>query len=96
MVHLHTREPDTGLPTFRKEINAKIIAGIREKNEKLLLCVSTSGRVFNDFEERSEVHDINEDLKADFGSLTLSSLNYRGPNLFWAGGYRPLQSGGCE
>jgi len=76
MAHLHAREPDTGLPTFRKEIYAKIIAGIREKNEKLLLCVSTSGRVFNDFEKRSEVLDLNGDLKPDFGSLTLSSLNF--------------------
>jgi 3-keto-5-aminohexanoate cleavage enzyme len=76
MVHLHAREPDTGLPTFRKEIYAKIIAGIREKNEKLLLCVSTSGRVFNDFEKRSEVLDLDGDLKPDFGSLTLSSLNF--------------------
>ena len=83
MVHLHTREPDTGLPKFRKEIYAKIIEGIREKNEKLLFCVLTIGRVFNDFEKRSEVIDLNGDLKPDFGSLTLSSLNYRGPNLFW-------------
>ena len=76
MVHLHAREPDTGLPTFRKEIYAKIIAGIREKNEKLLLCVSTSGRIFNVFEKRSEVLDLDGDLKPDFGSLTLSSLNF--------------------
>lgn len=76
MVHLHARDPDTGLPTFRKDIYAKIIAGIREKNENLLLCVSTSGRIFNDFEKRSEVLDLDEDLKPDFGSLTLSSLNF--------------------
>jgi uncharacterized protein (DUF849 family) len=76
MVHLHARHPDTGLPTFRKDIYAKIIAGIREKNENLLLCVSTSGRIFNDFEKRSEVLDLDENLKPDFGSLTLSSLNF--------------------
>jgi 3-keto-5-aminohexanoate cleavage enzyme len=40
------------------------------------LCVSTSGRIFNDFEKRSEVLDLDEDLKPDFGSLTLSSLNF--------------------
>ena len=76
MVHLHAREPDTGLPSHKKEIYARIIAGIREKNPDLLLCVSTSGRVFNDFEKRSEVLDLDGDLKPDFGSLTLSSLNF--------------------
>jgi 3-keto-5-aminohexanoate cleavage enzyme len=76
MVHLHAREPDNGLPSHKKDIYAGIIAGIREKNPDLLLCVSTSGRVFNDFEKRSEVLDLDGDLKPDFGSLTLSSLNF--------------------
>jgi 3-keto-5-aminohexanoate cleavage enzyme len=76
MVHLHAREPDTGLPSHKKEIYARIIAGIREKNPDLVLCVSTSGRIFNDFEKRSEVLDLDGDLKPDFGSLTLSSLNF--------------------
>ena len=76
MVHLHAREPDTGLPTHKKDIYAGIIAGIRARNPDLLLCVSTSGRIFNDFEKRSEVLDLDGDLKPDFGSLTLSSLNF--------------------
>lgn len=76
MVHLHAREPDSGLPTFKKEIYAEIIAGIREKHENLIICVSTSGRIFSDFEKRSEVLDLDGDLKPDFGSLTLSSLNF--------------------
>jgi len=76
MVHLHAREPDTGLPTHKKDIYAGIIAGIRERNPDLLLCASTSGRIFNDFEKRSEVLDLDGDLKPDFGSLTLSSLNF--------------------
>ena len=76
MVHLHAREPDSGLPTYRKDVYAKIIAGIREANPELMVCVSTSGRVFNDFAKRSEVLDLDGDLKPDFGSLTLSSLNF--------------------
>jgi uncharacterized protein (DUF849 family) len=55
MVHLHARDPETGLPTYRKEVYAKIIDGIRKHNKELVLCVSTSGRNFTEFEQRSEV-----------------------------------------
>ncbi|MFC1493688.1 3-keto-5-aminohexanoate cleavage protein [Thermodesulfobacteriota bacterium] len=76
MVHLHAREPDTGLPTYKKDIYAEIISGIRKKNKDLVLCVSTSGRHFFEFEKRSEVLELKGELKPDFGSLTLSSLNF--------------------
>lgn len=76
MVHLHARDPETELPSYKKEIYARIIAGIREKHANLILCVSTSGRIFNDFKKRSEVLDLDGHLKPDFGSLTLSSLNF--------------------
>jgi uncharacterized protein (DUF849 family) len=76
MVHLHAREPDTGLPTYRKDIYAEIIGGIRRSNKDLIICVSTSGREFFEFEKRSEVLELQGDLKPDFGSLTLSSLNF--------------------
>ena len=76
MVHLHAREPDTGLPTYKKEIYAEIIHGIREKNKDLIICVSTSGRHFFEFEKRSQVLELDGELKPDFGSLTLSSLNF--------------------
>lgn len=76
MIHLHARDPLTGQPTYRKEIYADIIAGIRKKNRDLVLCASTSGRNFNEFEKRSEVLELQGSLKPDFGSLTLSSLNF--------------------
>lgn len=76
MVHLHARDPESGMPTFKKEIYAEIISGIREVNEDLIICVSTSGRNFFEFEKRSEVLDLKGRLKPDFGSLTLSSLNF--------------------
>jgi uncharacterized protein (DUF849 family) len=76
MIHLHARDPKTGQPTYIKEIYAEIISGIREKNKELVLCVSTSGRNFNEFAKRSEVLDLTGQLKPDFGSLTLSSLNF--------------------
>jgi len=76
MVHLHAREPETGLPTYKKELYAEIIRGIRAKNKDLVIAVSTSGRDFFEFEKRSEVLDLEGELKPDFGSLTLSSLNF--------------------
>jgi uncharacterized protein (DUF849 family) len=76
MVHLHAREFDDGTPTYKKEIYAEIINGIRKKNKSLILCVSTSGRNFPEFDKRSECLDLDGELKPDFASLTLSSLNF--------------------
>ncbi len=76
MAHLHARDPETGLPTHKKDIYADIIERIRHKNKDLILCVSTSGRTVTDFESRSAVMDLDGALKPDFASLTLSSLNF--------------------
>ena len=76
MIHLHARDEQTGKPTYRKEIYAEIIKGIRSKNKDIVLCVSTSGRNFGEFEKRSECLELTGELKPDFGSLTLSSLNF--------------------
>jgi uncharacterized protein (DUF849 family) len=76
MVHLHVRDPETGEASYKKEIYAEIIGGIRRHNKSLILCVSTSGRLHHEFEKRSECLEIDGDLRPDFGSLTLSSLNF--------------------
>lgn len=75
-VHLHARDQETGNPTYRKEIYASIIEGIRKFAPDLVICVSLSGRTFNKFEERSEALELIGELKPDLGSLTLSSLNF--------------------
>ncbi len=76
MVHLHAREPATGAPSYRKEIYAEIIEGIRRRHRDLVICVSTSGRNFPELEKRSAVLELGGDLKPDFASLTLGSLNF--------------------
>ena len=76
MVHLHARDPATGDPAYQKEIYGEIIRGIRQKEKDLILCVSTSGRTFAEFEKRSDCLDLKAELKPDFASLTLSSLNF--------------------
>lgn len=74
-VHLHARDKD-GIPTWKPEIYAEIIFGIRNKAPNLVLGVSCSGRDFNEFEKRSAVLDLKGDVKPDMASLTLSSLNF--------------------
>jgi 3-keto-5-aminohexanoate cleavage enzyme len=76
MVHLHARDPISGVPTYRKEVYAEIVAGVRAHHPALVICLSTSGRDFPEFAQRSECLDLAGDLKPDMGSLTLSSLNF--------------------
>src|SRR5665647_3411370 len=76
MVHLHVRDENTGMPCYKKENYAKIISGIREFSKDLVICVSTSGRLYSEFSKRSEVLTLEGDLKPDMASLTLSSLNF--------------------
>lgn len=71
VIHLHAREPD-GAPTYKKEIYAEAFHAIREEHPDLLISGSTSGRVYKQFSQRSEVLD----LQPDFGSLTLGSMNF--------------------
>jgi len=76
MVHLHARDGTTGAPTYKKDVYAKIIGPIRKACPDLVICASLSGRDFTEFEKRSEVLGLEGDCKPDFGSLTLSSLNF--------------------
>ena len=76
MVHLHARNQQTGAPAWEAGIYADMIAGIREFAPELIICVSTSGRNFNEFEKRAAALFLEGNLKPDMGSLTLSSLNF--------------------
>ena len=71
IVHVHARD-DSGAPTYKRQIYEEIFSGIRESFPDLLISGSTSGRVFKEFSQRSEVLD----CKPDFGSLTVGSLNF--------------------
>ncbi len=76
MVHLHARDQVTGKPTYQSEIYGRMIEGIRSFANDLVICVSLSGRTYNEFEHRSEPLLLKGNLKPDMGSLTLSSLNF--------------------
>ena len=72
IVHLHAREEETLINTYKKEVYQKIIEGIKEYCPDLLICVSLTGRNFPELEKRAEVLQ----LYPDMGSLTMSSLNF--------------------
>jgi len=76
MVHLHVRDAVSQKPCYKKETYANIIEGIRKFAPDLILCVSTSGRTFTEYEKRADVLQLEDDLKPDMASLTLSSVNF--------------------
>jgi 3-keto-5-aminohexanoate cleavage enzyme len=75
MVHLHARD-EKGMPTYKNETYSEIISGIRRVDKDLVLCVSTSGRFWSEFEKRADCLRLEGDAKPDMASLTLSSLNF--------------------
>ncbi|WP_346864310.1 3-keto-5-aminohexanoate cleavage protein [uncultured Draconibacterium sp.] len=79
IVHLHARDRE-GKPTWQKEVYKEIIDGIRAvdgyNSNSLIICVSTSGRNWPDFERRSACLELTDKSKPDMASLTLSSLNF--------------------
>lgn len=71
IVHVHARGENGG-PTWKPEVYREIFEGIRKHCPNLVICASTSGRTFSEFEKRAAVIE----LKPDMCSLTLSSLNF--------------------
>lgn len=71
IVHLHARDEEEK-PAWQVEIYRDIFEGVRKYCPGLIICGSTSGRNFNEFEKRSAVIE----LRPDMCSLTLSSLNF--------------------
>jgi 3-keto-5-aminohexanoate cleavage enzyme len=71
IAHLHARNDD-GTPTYRASVYQHIFEGIRKHCPELIICASSSGRNWPEFEKRSEVIE----LRPDMCSLTLSSLNF--------------------
>ena len=75
IMHLHARDGE-GNPTYRRDAYAEIVASVRDRSPDVIVCVSTSGRNFKTFEERSEVLGLDGDLRPDMASLTLGSMNF--------------------
>jgi uncharacterized protein (DUF849 family) len=75
VVHLHARD-GSGEPTYRREAYAEVLSAVRSRTSDVIVCVSTSGRTFKTFEERSDVLGLDGDLRPEMASLTLGSLNF--------------------
>ena len=71
IAHLHARDEDESA-SWRPELYQSIFEGVRKYCPDLIICGSTSGRKFPEFEKRSAVIE----LQPDMCSLTLSSLNF--------------------
>jgi uncharacterized protein (DUF849 family) len=77
IVHLHARD-GAGVPTWELDAYRRIVHAVRERCPEVIVCVSTSGRRFTAFEERSAVLDLDGDERPELASLTLGSLNFPG------------------
>jgi uncharacterized protein (DUF849 family) len=73
--HLHARD-DEGNPSWDRGRYRDIILAVRARCPDAIVCVSTSGRDFSEFEKRSAVLDLEGDAKPEMASLTLGSMNF--------------------
>ena len=73
--HLHARSED-GEATCRREVFAEIVGRVKQAVPQAIVCVSTSGRRFPSYQDRSEVLDLEGELKPDLASLTPGSMNF--------------------
>ncbi len=75
IIHLHARDAD-GAATWRPDVYREVIRAVRRAAPDLIICVSTSGRTFREFEQRAAVLDLDADEAPEMASLTLGSLNF--------------------
>lgn len=75
ILHIHARD-EYGKPDCRKEIFAEIIASVRAVCPDVLISGTTSGRIHKKFQQRSQVLELEGELKPDLASLTLGSFNF--------------------
>jgi uncharacterized protein (DUF849 family) len=73
--HLHARHAD-GSAAYEGDIYREIVVRVRSSCPDAIICVSTSGRTFKEFEQRSEVLSLDGDAQPEMASLTLGSLNF--------------------
>ncbi len=74
--HIHARDAE-GRPQWRREAFEPIVAGVREIDPDLIVCVTTSGRIEPKLERRADVLALEGEARADMASLTLGSNNFR-------------------
>lgn len=74
--HLHARDAE-GAPDYRLERYREIVRRVRDACPgDIIICLTTSGRIHNTFEKRSQSLDLEAPLTPDMASLTLGSMNF--------------------
>ena len=79
-VHLHARD-DNGDPTYLVERYREIVRAVRRQTPDLVISVSTSGRLHRRYEERSQVLDLDGDLKPDLALVDARLHEFSGARL---------------
>jgi uncharacterized protein (DUF849 family) len=95
VVHVHVREPDTGKPSRRPELFREVVERIRERNDRVLINLTTGvgGDLFvgergaedtpaagSDFVGALERLVHVEELRPDICTLDCGSMNFWDPN----------------
>ncbi len=75
IVHVHARDA-AGRPACNREILYEIISGIRTECPGMLICGSTSGRIYKQLRQRTAVLNPGTGCRPDLASLTLGSMNF--------------------
>lgn len=73
--HVHARD-EYGKPSFDKSLFEEIVAGVRKNCKGAVICLTTSGRIFNDYDKRAAALALEGEMKPEFASLTLGSMNF--------------------
>lgn len=73
VVHIHARNPENGLPSPDLKLFEEIIARIREKNQDVILCLTTGGGAGMTVDERAAVVPA---FKPQLASCNLGSINW--------------------
>jgi 3-keto-5-aminohexanoate cleavage enzyme len=78
IVHIHFRDPSTGIPTTEPAIMQDVVQGIRE-NTKLLLNFSTGVSLESTLEERKRpiVHHSPDMASLNPGTMNFCTVNYK-------------------
>lgn len=76
VVHVHTRDPETGAPHFKREYFAEVVQRVRAESD-MLINLTTSGFDIK-AEDVGEARLVPVELGPDLCSLDVGSLNFRG------------------
>ncbi|MBE8539473.1 3-keto-5-aminohexanoate cleavage protein [Geoglobus acetivorans] len=72
VVHVHARDPKTGMPTANVEIFREILSAIKDRSD-VVICPTTGGGIGMSVEERIRIVP---ELKPEMASFNMGSMNF--------------------